>query len=147
MKKSFALTAVSLAAASFMMIAGQAQAVVPPVDPKGVAADSQCGTLPGTPPGQVRHFDKIIFSIVPNVLGGTLVAANPADQRRLSSVPRNTELDIKVVDNPKTVADLKAKVLSFLGAAVTAANRQQIRIIDVDYAVICSTPQITPVGG
>jgi hypothetical protein len=56
-------------------------------------------------------------------------------------VPRLTELDIKVKDNPKTVADLKGKVLTFLGAATTATNRALIRIVDVEYAVICGLPQ------
>jgi hypothetical protein len=63
-----------------------------------------------------------------------LVAANPNDQQALSSLPFNTDLDIKVRDNPKTVADLVGKVLSFLGASATAQNASSIVIKNVVYA-------------
>ena len=109
----------------------QALAVVPPVDGKGVPATARC--LAGTTALPVLHFDKIIF-----IVGqGALTPIIPADFNQLNAVRRLTELDIKVKDDPKTVADLKSKVLTFLGAAPTAANRALIRIVDVEYAVIC----------
>lgn len=55
----------------------------------------------------------------------------------LDAVPRRTDLDIKVIGNPTTVADLEGKVLTFLGALDTPQNRENIAISDVEYAVIC----------
>lgn len=109
----------------------QALAVVPTVDGKGVAAAATC-TLAGAQV-PVHHYDKIIFMV-----GGTLKAALTADQTALANLPLNTELDIKVRDNPRTVADLKGKVLTFLGATTDLQNRSLIKIIDVEYAVICA---------
>jgi hypothetical protein len=80
--------------------------------------------------------DKIIFQIVAD-----LRAQLDADQAALDAVPKKTDLDIKVIDNPTTVADLEGKVLTFLGAADTQENRDAIRISDVEYAVICPRPQ------
>ncbi len=58
-------------------------------------------------------------------LSGVLLATAPADQPALNAVVRDSRLDIKVLDNPRTVADLKAKVLTFLRAAVTPANKSR----------------------
>ncbi len=116
--------------------ASQALAVVPPVDGKGVGAVARCWAATPTSPTTalaVLHFDKIIF-----IIGqGQLAPITAADFAALNAIPRLTELDIKIKDDPKTVADLKGKVLTFMGAAPTAANRALIRIIDVEYAVIC----------
>lgn len=108
------------------------QAAVPPVDPIGKAAQVTCGISNSGTKVLAVHADKIIF-----VLTGFLQATLPGDQPVLDKVPRNDELDIKVLDNPRTVADLKGKVLSFLGALDTPANRQAVRIVDVDYAMVC----------
>ena len=54
-----------------------------------------------------------------------------------ANVSANTELDIKVLDNPKEVADLKQKVLNSL--RVPNENKTSLRIIDVEYAIICAT--------
>ena len=124
--------------AAFVLYSAQALAAVPPVDGKGVPAFARC---PPTATGVIQpvlHFDKIIFMIT-----GKLLAANPNDQPALDKVPLNTELDIKVKDNPRTVADLKGKVLTFLGAAdlvspVVNDNRLNIHIIEVKYAVVCA---------
>jgi hypothetical protein len=104
---------------------------VPPVDPNGRPAVVVCDVVGGTAIPAV-HMDKIIFHI-----SGPLVAMVQADQPALNAVPQNSRLDIKVLDNPRTVADLKAKVLTFLRAAVNPANRNNIVIDDVDYAVVC----------
>ena len=74
-----------------------------------------------------------------------MTALNAADQMVLNAVPKQTTLDIKVLDDPRTVADVKGKVLTFLGAADTAVNRSVINIDDVDYAVVCPNPE--PAGG
>jgi len=114
---------------------GLAQADVPPVDPIGQPAIVLCKVVNGQPVRAV-HMDKIIFHIT-----GELVAANQNDQPQLDAVPRNRRLDIKVLDDPRTIADLKAKVLTFLGAAVLPANLNTIVIDDVDYAVVCPNPE------
>jgi hypothetical protein len=75
------------------------------------------------PAENVQHWDKIIFSI-----------KSPALAQRLK-IPADTELDIKVLDNPTKVADLKQKVFNFL--KVTNESRSSIEIIDVRYAIIC----------
>ena len=111
------------------------QADVPPVDGIGRPAKVLCKNLPGGIPVVAAHMDKIIFQIT-----GPLVAVNGGDQMALNAVPQQTALDIKVLDDPTTVADLKAKVLTFLGAMVTAANRASIDIKDIDYAVVCPNP-------
>jgi hypothetical protein len=56
--------------------------------------------------------------------------------------PADTELDIKVLDNPTKVADLKQKVFNFLKA--TNESKSSIDIRDVDYSIVCSTTGITP---
>ena len=116
-------------------VCGLAQADVPPVDPIGQPAIVLCKVVNGQPVRAV-HMDKIIFHIT-----GELVAANQNDQPQLDAVPRNRRLDIKVLDDPRTIADLKAKVLTFLGAAVLPANLNTIVIDDVDYAVVCPNPE------
>ncbi|HXV89470.1 MAG TPA: hypothetical protein VD710_10335 [Nitrososphaeraceae archaeon] len=73
----------------------------------------------------VQHWDKIVFMVTdPRLASQTNVSAN-------------TELDIKVLDDPQKVANLKQKVLDFLGAP--NGNKNAIKIIDVEYAIICAT--------
>ena len=107
---------------------------VPPVDPGGRPARILCGNTAGGQQVFAAHADKIIFT-----LSGALVAQQQADQAALNAVPRDTELDIKVLDDPRTIADLKGKVLSFIRAADNAAARAAVKIIDVDYAMVCPT--------
>ena len=107
---------------------------VPPVDPAGRSARILCGNTAGGQQVFAAHADKIIFT-----LSGALVAQQQADQAALNNVPRDTELDIKVLDDPRTIADLKGKVLSFIRAADNAAARAAVKIIDVDYAMVCPT--------
>lgn len=52
--------------------------------------------------GQVRHWEKIIVVITDSSVA------------RQFGVPHNSELDIKVLDDPEEVADLKGKVRGFL---------------------------------
>jgi len=103
----------------------------------GAAALSNCPTQLSLP--TIYHFDKVVFSIAPNPVTGAAPFQAPIQRpARRHRLPRNTELDIKIRDNPKAVADLKSKVLTFLGAAPTAANKSFIRIIQVTYeAVSC----------
>jgi hypothetical protein len=109
---------------------------VPPVDGVGRPARVICNIVGGQVVPAV-HADKIIFRLT-----GPIQAAQAADQAALDAVKRNTELDIKVLDDPATVADLKGKVLTFLGGVDNVASRQFVKIIDVDYAMVCpAVPQ------
>jgi len=108
---------------------------VPGVDVPGIGATARCSQ--GTVSVPVLHFDKIIFKIAT----GALVPSSPADNAALNALPRLTELHIKVRDNPTRVANLKGKVLTFLGAQPHAVNRSRITIVDVDYAVVCGSLQ------
>ena len=83
------------------------------------------------PHSAIYHWDKIIFLIVDRP-----VAAH-------FGLPYRSELDIKVLDDPTTVADIKEKVWRFLlnmpGNPTTPPPpgdfRRFIRIVDVDYAI------------
>ena len=130
-----------LAIAMAAVFPAVSQAVIPPVDATGRPARVVCRILPNGVQVVAVHMDKIIFQIV-----GQLTALVAGDQIELNAVPRLTTLDIKVLDDPRTVADVKGKVLTFLGAADTAANRSGIRIEDVDYAVVCPNPELTTGG-
>jgi hypothetical protein len=121
----------ALFVAAEMLFSNQAIAAVPPLDGKGVPAVISCPTTLAQP--TAAYSDKIIFLII-----GPLKAANSADQPALDNLPRQTELDIKIRDNPKTIAFLKSKVLTFLGAVVDATNAGNIQIRDVEYtAIVC----------
>ena len=120
----------AVAAALVFPVASQAD--VPLVEKLGRGAVIRCGFNAAGTTVLAVHADKIIFS-----LSDGLIANDPADQAALNAVPHDTELDIKVLDNPRNIADLRGKVLSFIGAADTAVNRQKVKIIDVEYAMIC----------
>lgn len=113
------------------------QAATQSVDRAGKAAVIVCGKSAAGAKVEAVHVDKIIF-----MLTGTLQALNPVDQEDLNAIPRQVELDIKVLDNPRRIADLRGKVLSFIGAVDLPTYRQFVKIIDVDYAVVC--PATTP---
>jgi len=131
MKKSSLLSVVL--AITTIAAADVAYGAVPRVDRLGRPAPTVC---PTSTIDRIFHFDKVIFQ-----LGTGQLAPNIAgDFNALNALPRNTALDIKIIDVPTTVADLKGKVLSFLGAQGSAANRQLLRITDVEYsAVVCHT--------
>lgn len=124
----------TLSSIALLSLPGLASAAVPHVDGKGQGAVFRCGTNPNGQAVRAFHADKIVFEIT-----GFLLAEIDADQLALDQVPRNTALDIKVKDDPTTVADLKGKVLTFLGARDGTANREQIRIAQVLYAMVCPT--------
>ena len=77
-----------------------------------------------------KHWDKIIFKIINQQV------ANKIQE------PFNTELDIKVLDNPKQVSDIKEKILNFLGLSITSENRAALEIIDIDYTILCTEKKI-----
>ena len=114
MKKSTLLSVVI--AMTTVAAADVAYAAVPPVDRAGRPALSVC---PAGPPGRIFHFDKVIFQLSP----GNLLPIIAADAVALNALPRNADLDIKINDDPRTVAVLESKVLSFLGARNNVANR------------------------
>ena len=131
MKKS-SLLSVVVATTTVAAAADVASAVVPPVDRIGRPALSLCPAA--APPQAIFHFDKVIFQIAE----GNLFPINANDQAALNALPRETDLDIKIVDNPRTVAALEAKVLSFLGARNIEVNRDKLTISDVELSsVVC----------
>ena len=75
------------------------------------------------PAKDVEHWDKIVFMIT-----------SPDITKKLN-LTANTELDIKVLDNPYKVADIKQKVIEFLNAPNDYKN--SIKVLAVDYAIIC----------
>ncbi len=78
------------------------------------------------PDSAIRHWDKIVFMIRDDNLA------------RVLRVPAKSELDIKVLDDPTTVADLKQKVMDFLrpnAPANLADFRKHIEIVSVAYAI------------
>jgi hypothetical protein len=79
---------------------------------------------PICPSSNVQHWDKIVFFIKSPILAG-----------RLHLVPE-TEYDIKVLDDPHKVADIKQKVLDFFN--VPNEPRDSIHILEVGYAVVCA---------
>lgn len=131
MKKS-ALLSLVIATAT-VTAANVAHSAVPPVDRAGRSALSTCPTTDAQK--RIFHFDKVVFQIA----AGDLVPTIAADAAALKALPRGTDLDIKIIDNPKSVSDLESKVLTFLGAQASSANRQLLRITQVEYsAVVCS---------
>lgn len=81
------------------------------------------------PTRNVQHWDKISFKILSDDLAQKL------------NLTANTELDIKVQDDPNQVADIKQKVLDFL--KVPQAPRYAIQIIDVNYAIVCAPSAVS----
>lgn len=128
MKTSVLLAAMALATGIATSPASHAEVQV---DFFGKPAQVRCPSPAGA---MVRgvHMDKIIFHIT-----GDLAAPDPVVQAQLNLIPKNSKLDIKVLDDPTTIADLKGKVLTFMGAPNSPVNRAQIVIDDVDYAVVC----------
>ena len=79
------------------------------------------------PPSSCRHWDKIVFIITDRMMAERL------------QLPYRSPLDIKVLDDPNSVADLKSKVYDFLkmknpGVSVTAGF---IKVVSVSYAIEC----------
>jgi hypothetical protein len=66
----------------------------------------------------VEHWDKIVFMIT------------SPDIAKKFNFAANTELDIKVLDNPLKIADLKQKIVEFLNAPKDF--ERFIKILSVD---------------
>jgi hypothetical protein len=81
------------------------------------------------PEENVQHWDKILF-----------VITNPQVAKK-ANVTANTELDIKVLDDPHKVADIKQKVVDFL--KLPSSDKTAIKILDINYAIICAL-QVPP---
>src|SRR5215212_1177059 len=73
-----------------------------------------------------QHWDKIVFKIANVQLAQNL------------KLPPNTELDIKVLDDPTKVLDIKQRVLEFLNVSKQDVSYDLINIVGVDYALICA---------
>jgi hypothetical protein len=112
-KRCIFLMMVLISSFSFLGLSGMAHAQV-----QASPISNRC------PVKNIQHWDKIIFSII------------SPDFAKKVNLSANTELDIKVLDNPKQVADLKQKVLNFLGNP--SENKTSLKIIDVEYAIVCA---------
>jgi hypothetical protein len=102
------------------------------VDSVASPALIRCNTTAAGAPVNAVHADKIIFHLT-----GPLQAVNPAAQQAVDAIPRDSKLDIKVLDNPATIAVLKGKVLSFIGVVDNANSRAGVTIDEVAYAMVC----------
>jgi hypothetical protein len=125
----------ALVLAAAPLYAGSALAAVPSVEKIGAAALISCPSPLKV--AKIFHFDKVVFMIT-----GKLQAASPNEQPLIEALPFNTPLDIKIQDNPRLVANLKSKVLTFLGAAPTADNAASIEIKEVTYSAVVCPPSI-----
>ena len=105
--------------AAFVTINGISHASTTPQ--KIYATDN---ALSSCPIKNVQHWDKIVFTIKSPQLAAKV------------KLPLNSELDIKVRDDPTKVADLKQKVLDFL--KVPTEPKSSIDILHVRYAIICA---------
>ena len=86
---------------------------------------------------EVQHWDKIVFRVTISI-----------DQTIASNTPilLGRQYDIKVLDDPTTVADLSQKVSDFLnskGYIEGGTNNDPvipdfIQIVDVEYAIVCA---------
>lgn len=74
----------------------------------------------------IQHWDKIIFKI------------RSLDLAQRLNLAVNTELEVKIQDQPDNIVNIKEKVLEFL--KVAQEPEHAIDIIDVDYALICGAP-------
>lgn len=128
--QSFKAIATAIVIFAGFGVSGSALSAVPALETGGRAAITACPSITTSGQAQVYHSDKIVFMIGQ----GGLQPIIAADFAALNALPRLTELDIKIRDNPNNVADIKAKVLSFLGAANTLINRDLLKITDVEYA-------------
>jgi len=99
-------------------------------------------------PEEVKHWDKIIFQILRDPSG----TVDPSNLK--------TPLDIKVLDDPNSVANIDSKIRDFIkdfprsiavpGTTLTedAVDKLKIDIIDVEYAIVCvQQPPLPPFCG
>jgi hypothetical protein len=128
--KTLKTLALTVSMVTGLGISSTVLSAVPTVETVGRGAITTCPSITTTGQAQVYHSDKIVFMIG----DGNLQPLIAADFAALNAMPRLTELDIKIRDNPLAVADLKAKLLYFVGAANTTGNRALIKIVNVLYA-------------
>jgi hypothetical protein len=91
------------------------------------------GTTP-CPRENVQHWDKIVFEVGNDVVGdpaGGVVPPQPLVPGRV--------YDIKVIDDPHTVADVTEKLIRFLQTqGYIIVDPSVLKITDVEYAIICT---------
>jgi len=96
------------------------------IGPSGGTISTTPAVNVACPANNIQHWDKIVFQITDSRVAGGL------------GFITDTPLDIKVLDDPKTVADIEKKVLDFLKLPDNPQNRNAIFIVDVEYAIICA---------
>jgi hypothetical protein len=116
----------------FIFVRGGNMITLSPGESKKLFTSTPLSTSAVCPENDTQHWDKIVFEI------------KSPDLARRVHLPANTELDIKVRDDPTKVTDIKGKVLSFLHVPTapvsneTIAWRNAIQILNVGYAIICA---------
>ncbi|HXV45503.1 MAG TPA: hypothetical protein VD736_02410 [Nitrososphaera sp.] len=98
------------------------------------------------PPNLIKHWDKIVFfwqgSANIDVIEGD------AQHPNLPVISPNKLYDIKVLDKPTEVADLRFKIfqkIDELGYDMNWVLEEQFHIEDVEYAIVCQAPKSDPV--
>jgi YVTN family beta-propeller protein len=78
------------------------------------------------PKESIQHWDKIVFKITSLDVAGNV------------NLPVDSELDIKVLDNPNVIIDIKKKILDFIHIPDTPEARGALLIISVDHSIVCA---------
>jgi len=87
------------------------------------------GEIARTVPQFVQHWDKIMFTLENEIKNAAGVVVLPAD----------TELDIKVLDDPTEISNVKEKVQKFISDKTSeTVPLDEITIKDIEYAIICA---------
>jgi hypothetical protein len=84
----------------------------------------------GCPTVNVQHWDKVAFKIIRQNLASQL------------NLPYNSELDIRILEKPDGLTDIKKEVLDHLGVSET--QRSAIQILDISYSIVCAYFQPIP---
>lgn len=80
------------------------------------------------PEDYTQHWDNVRFRILSPEL-----AQN-------ANLTADSELEVKILDNPQEVSDIKQKISELLNLGTPSQNNTAIDIIDVEYAIICASP-------
>jgi hypothetical protein len=90
-------------------------------------AFSQETTTGGICPAEnIQHREKTDFIVL-----------SPDVAKKLGVNP-STELNIKILEDPNSVIDMKQKVIDFFKGNATESDKSSIQILGAPYAVICA---------
>jgi len=115
--------------------------------PTITALTTSISSAPVCAPQDVVHYDKIIFHPTLNLADCGVPSGNPTELLTHTQFI-TTNYDIKVLDDPDSVAFLEGKVADFLnnlnyctpGGTAGDIIPINIHVTDVDYRIVCKTP-------